>query len=91
HAVGAFVLRARLVPTGPHAFAVDLADATGAPVATVTSLASRPLTNLRAARDTSADALFTLDWQPLPLDTDAPAVDHRVLRTTPGTDADAVR
>jgi acyl transferase domain-containing protein/acyl carrier protein/UDP-glucose 4-epimerase len=91
HAVGASVLRARLVPTGPHAFAVDLADATGAPVATVTSLASRPLTHLRTARDTSADALFTLDWQPLTLDTDAPDTGHRVLRTEPGTDAAAVR
>ncbi|POX58506.1 3-ketoacyl-ACP reductase [Streptomyces sp. Ru62] len=91
HAVGASVLRARLVPTGNHAFAVDLADATGAPVATVTSLASRPLTNLRAARDTTADALFTLDWQPLPLDADAPDTAHRVLRSTPGSDPGAVR
>ncbi|MFE1447397.1 SDR family NAD(P)-dependent oxidoreductase [Streptomyces olivaceoviridis] len=91
HAVGASVLRARLVPTGNHAFAVDLADATGAPVATVTSLASRPLTNLRAARDTTADALFTLDWQPLPLDADAPDTAHRVLHSTPGSDAGAVR
>ncbi|WP_053656865.1 type I polyketide synthase [Streptomyces sp. MMG1121] len=91
HAVGASVLRARLVPTGPHAFAVDLADATGAPVATVTSLASRPLTNLRAARDTTADALFTLDWQPLPLEADAPDTDHRVLHSVPGADAAAVR
>ncbi|MEV6117729.1 type I polyketide synthase [Streptomyces sp. NPDC052109] len=91
HAVGASVLRARLVPTGPHAFAVDLADATGAPVATVTSLASRPLTHLRAARDTTADALFALDWQPVPLHSDAPDSEHRVLYSTPGTDADAVR
>ncbi|MFJ9821130.1 SDR family NAD(P)-dependent oxidoreductase [Streptomyces sp. NPDC101151] len=91
HAVGASVLRARLVPTGAHAFAVDLADATGAPVATVASLAARPLTNLRAARDTTADALFILDWQPLPLETDAPDTGHRVLHSTPGTDAAAVR
>ncbi|WP_425347925.1 SDR family NAD(P)-dependent oxidoreductase [Streptomyces roseochromogenus] len=91
HAVGASVLRARLVPTGPDAFAVDLADATGAPVATVTSLASRPLTNLRAARDTTADALFTLDWQPLTLETDASDNDHRVLYSAPGSDAAAVR
>ncbi|WP_420803359.1 SDR family NAD(P)-dependent oxidoreductase [Streptomyces naphthomycinicus] len=91
HAVGASVLRARLVPAGPHAFAVDLADATGAPVATVTSLASRPLTHLRAARDPGADALFALDWQPLPLASDAPDTGHRVLHSTPGTDAAAVR
>ncbi|MEU9477976.1 type I polyketide synthase [Streptomyces sp. NPDC048191] len=91
HAVGASVLRARLVPSGPHAFAVDLADATGAPVATVTSLASRPLANLRAARDTTADALFALDWQPVPLDGDAPDSEHRVLYSAPGTDPAAVR
>ncbi|MGW2320297.1 SDR family NAD(P)-dependent oxidoreductase [Streptomyces sp. NPDC001680] len=91
HAVGASVLRARLAPTGPGAFAVDLADATGAPVATVTSLASRPLTNLRAARDTTSDALFTLDWQPLPLETEAPDTDHRVLHSTRGADPAAVR
>ncbi|MEU7426176.1 type I polyketide synthase [Streptomyces sp. NPDC040750] len=91
HAVGAATLRARLTPTGPHSFAVDLADATGAPVATVTSLASRPLTHLRAARDTTADALLTLDWQPLTLEPDAPDTDHRVLHSTPGTDITAVR
>ncbi|WP_262418316.1 type I polyketide synthase [Streptomyces sp. SP2-10] len=91
HAAGASVLRARLVPTGPHAFAVDLADATGAPVATVTSLASRPLAGLRAARRTGADALFALDWRPVPLAADAPDTGHRVLRTAPGTDAAAVR
>ncbi|MCX5200072.1 type I polyketide synthase [Streptomyces sp. NBC_00237] len=91
HAAGASVLRARLVPTGTDAFAVDLADATGAPVATVASLAARPLTNLRAARDTTADALFTLGWQPLPLETDAPDAGHRVLHSTPGSDQDAVR
>ncbi|MFF1280493.1 SDR family NAD(P)-dependent oxidoreductase [Streptomyces sp. NPDC058299] len=91
HAVGASVLRARLVPAGNHAFSIDLADADGAPVATVTSLASRPLTHLRAARDTTADALFTLDWEPLPLETDAPDTGHRVLRSTPGATPDAVR
>ncbi|MFF8729219.1 SDR family NAD(P)-dependent oxidoreductase [Streptomyces sp. NPDC015171] len=93
HAVGASVLRARLLPTGPGAFAVDLADATGAPVATVGSLASRPLTNLRTARDSAADALFALDWQPLPPAADAPDTDtdHRVLHSAPGTDAAAVR
>ncbi|MCS0603078.1 type I polyketide synthase [Streptomyces sp. LP11] len=91
HAVGAAVLRARLVPDGEHAFAVDLADATGAPVATVARLAARPLTNLRAARDTTADALFVLDWAPLLLDSDAPAAEYRVLHSAPGADADAVR
>ncbi|MFF9581401.1 SDR family NAD(P)-dependent oxidoreductase [Streptomyces achromogenes] len=90
HATGASVLRARLTPAGDHAFAVDLADADGAPVATVASLTSRPLTHL-AAHDPAADALFTLDWQPLPLDGDAPDPGHRVLHSAPGATPDAVR
>ncbi|MEU5082439.1 MULTISPECIES: type I polyketide synthase [Streptomyces] len=90
HATGASVLRARLTPVGDHAFAVDLADADGAPVATVASLTSRPLTHL-ADHDPAADALFTLDWQPLPLDTDAPDPGHRVLHSAPGSTPDAVR
>ncbi|WP_435897545.1 SDR family NAD(P)-dependent oxidoreductase [Streptomyces achromogenes] len=90
HATGASVLRARLTPAGDHAFAVDLADADGAPVATVASLTSRPLTRL-ADQDPAADALFTLDWQPLPLDGDAPDPGHRVLHSAPGSTPDAVR
>ncbi|WP_179888951.1 polyketide synthase dehydratase domain-containing protein, partial [Streptomyces sp. wa1063] len=43
HAVGASVLRVRLTQTGPESVALDLADATGAPVATVESMAYRPL------------------------------------------------
>ncbi|MFF4528964.1 SDR family NAD(P)-dependent oxidoreductase [Streptomyces sp. NPDC001407] len=89
HAAGASVLRARLTPTGAHAFAVDLADATGAPVATVTTLASRPLTNLRA-QEPSTDALHHLTWSPLA--PAAPAADeYRTLDSAPGADADAVR
>ncbi|MCF3125652.1 SDR family NAD(P)-dependent oxidoreductase, partial [Streptomyces arenae] len=91
HAVGAAVLRVRLTPVAPDVFAVDLADATGAPVATVASLASRPLTNLRAARDETADALFTVGWHPLPLDDTAPDTGHRLLESAPGTTPDAVR
>ncbi|MER6610811.1 type I polyketide synthase [Streptomyces sp. NPDC000927] len=106
HAVGASALRARMVPTGGHTFAVDLADPAGAPVATVESLASRPLTGLRDEHDPVADALFALAWQPLALGTDAPDTDapgiaapdpdttdtgHRLLETAPGRDADAVR
>ncbi|MFD5898820.1 SDR family NAD(P)-dependent oxidoreductase [Streptomyces sp. NPDC060366] len=70
HAVGASALRARLVPTGIDTFTLDLADATGAPVATVASLAARPLTNLRGDGDTDSggvsDALYRTGWQPVP-------------------------
>ncbi|WP_335936422.1 type I polyketide synthase [Streptomyces sp. PTD5-9] len=91
HAVGASALRARMTPTGDHTFAVDLADPTGTPVATVASLASRPLTRPDDGHDPAADALFALVWQPLTLDADAPAPGHRLLETAPGADADAVR
>ncbi|WP_143671043.1 polyketide synthase dehydratase domain-containing protein, partial [Streptomyces sp. b84] len=43
YAVGASLLRVRLTQTGPESVALDLADATGAPVATVESMAYRPL------------------------------------------------
>ncbi|MGW6513288.1 acyltransferase domain-containing protein, partial [Streptomyces niveus] len=70
HAVGASALRVRLVATGTDTFALDLADATGAPVATVASLAARPLTNLRGEGETDggrlADALYRVGWQPVP-------------------------
>ncbi|WP_456302512.1 SDR family NAD(P)-dependent oxidoreductase [Streptomyces niveus] len=70
HAVGASALRVRLVATGTDTFTLDLADATGAPVATVTSLAARPLTNLRGEGETDggrlADALYRVGWQPVP-------------------------
>ena len=68
HASGASTIRARLVPTGDDSVAVHLADAAGAPVATITSLVSRPLTadalpaNARAADQ----SLFSLGWTPVP-------------------------
>ncbi|WP_327066351.1 type I polyketide synthase [Kitasatospora sp. NBC_01302] len=91
HAVGASVLRVRLLATGAHSFAVDLADATGAPVASVASLASRPLTNLRQQQGPSSDALFRLGWHPVQLAETAAETDHRLLHSVAGNDAEAVR
>nr|APD71819.1 type I polyketide synthase 6 [Streptomyces sp.] len=78
HAVGAGALRVRIRPAGDAAaFALDLADDLGDPVATVGRLAPRPFT---AETSGVADpvpavvreALFQLDWTPLPA-TGAPA------------------
>ncbi|CAM5278061.1 hypothetical protein SFUMM280S_05866 [Streptomyces fumanus] len=44
HAAGATALRVRVTPHGTDEVALHLADATGAPVATVGSVVSRPLT-----------------------------------------------
>ncbi|KAA2257252.1 SDR family NAD(P)-dependent oxidoreductase [Solihabitans fulvus] len=67
HAGGAEALRVRLAPAGPNAVALDVADGTGAPVATVDSLLLRPLT---ADEGLSLDSMYRLDWLPLPLPAD---------------------
>ncbi|MET9701000.1 SDR family NAD(P)-dependent oxidoreductase [Streptomyces sp. NPDC006529] len=68
-AVGARALRVRLAPAGQDTVRVDLADESGAPVATVDALLLRPVTpdQVRAARTTFHDALFRVEWSPLAL------------------------
>ncbi|MGA5818081.1 type I polyketide synthase [Kitasatospora sp. NPDC094028] len=63
HATAATALRVRLTPTGPDELSLDVADQTGQPVASVDSLAVRPVsrTQLGSARST-ADALFWVSW-----------------------------
>ncbi|MER6807264.1 type I polyketide synthase, partial [Streptomyces sp. NPDC000678] len=65
HAHGADALRLRFTPRGPETFAVTVADATGAPVATVEANAFRPL----GPADGTAAAggpLHRLRWRALP-------------------------
>ncbi|MDX3855885.1 SDR family NAD(P)-dependent oxidoreductase [Streptomyces sp. AK02-01A] len=76
HATGASLLRVRLTPVGEDAVALRIADAEGAPVATVGSLVSRaiPAAQLAAERDARTrrdDALFQVDWVPAPQAADA--------------------
>ncbi|KKD09996.1 polyketide synthase dehydratase domain-containing protein, partial [Streptomyces sp. WM6391] len=73
HATGASVLRVRLTLTGPDVAALTVADATGAPVASVESLLLRPLSKdaLRQAASTARDGLFRIAWNTLPT-TDTP-------------------
>ncbi|MYT29222.1 MULTISPECIES: acyltransferase domain-containing protein, partial [unclassified Streptomyces] len=88
HAVGASMLRVRLIRTGPESVALDVADATGAPVAAVESLATRPLAldALEAAATAAVDGLFHVQWQavPVPAKTPSPTDDWAVL--APHTD-----
>ncbi|MEV0902543.1 SDR family NAD(P)-dependent oxidoreductase, partial [Actinoplanes sp. NPDC049802] len=77
HATGATRLRARIVPGGDGSVAITVADATGAPVATVEALSVRPVSadQLTALRRDRHDALLCLDWTPLPAgDTLPPSV-----------------
>jgi acyl transferase domain-containing protein/acyl carrier protein len=62
---GAAALRVRISPAGADAFAIQLADDTGAPVGAVGSLLVRPITPEQLAAATPTEAgkhLFALDW-----------------------------
>ncbi|MEG3632113.1 polyketide synthase dehydratase domain-containing protein, partial [Streptomyces poriticola] len=66
HAVGARAARVRLTPLGNETVAVDLADGTGAPLATVASLRLRAVTAAQAAAArTPTDPVLHLDWLPV--------------------------
>ncbi|MFE0026115.1 SDR family NAD(P)-dependent oxidoreductase [Amycolatopsis sp. NPDC059021] len=63
HATGADVLRARIAVSGTGGIELELADGTGAPVATVGAVRMRPLPADRlSGRDQS---LFRVGWNPL--------------------------
>ncbi|SEG91844.1 Acyl transferase domain-containing protein [Actinacidiphila yanglinensis] len=77
-ATGASTLRVRIAPDGPDTVSVRLADATGAPVASVEALALRPIP---AGEPTAGptDALFRVDWVPAPLPETSGAAPWAVL------------
>ncbi|MFF8848046.1 SDR family NAD(P)-dependent oxidoreductase, partial [Streptomyces sp. NPDC015127] len=66
HAHGAHGLRVRITPAGDRAVALDLADLSGVPVASIGSLALREITAEQlAASRRGHDALFRIDWTPV--------------------------
>ncbi|MER7490469.1 type I polyketide synthase, partial [Streptomyces sp. NPDC126497] len=80
HAAGASAVRIRLSRADDGTLAIAVADTTGAPVATVGSLVTRPVSaaQLGTAAGPDRDSLFALDWVPAPERTagarsDAPA------------------
>ncbi|MEU8878229.1 SDR family NAD(P)-dependent oxidoreductase, partial [Streptomyces javensis] len=85
YAAGAAMLRVRLTPTGPDgmALSMEVMDGTGAPVATVDSLATRPVSpeQVNAARGAVHQSLFQLNWSLLP-GTEAP-VESAVAEVAP--------
>ncbi|MET8774547.1 type I polyketide synthase [Nocardia sp. NPDC004654] len=67
HAAGADALRVRLTRVGAHGVALDLADSTGAAVATVRQLASRPIdpAQLTIGTPIARTAVFDVGWTPI--------------------------
>ncbi|MEU6881628.1 type I polyketide synthase [Streptomyces sp. NPDC046712] len=64
HATGAGALRVRLTTHGADTLALDIADASGAPVASVESLALRAVNPAQLATATAVahDSLFRMEW-----------------------------
>ncbi|MEU7791018.1 type I polyketide synthase [Amycolatopsis sp. NPDC049159] len=67
HATGAAALRVRLRPGAGDAVAVDVADATGAPVASVAALVLRPVSAEQLRGPDGGDSLFSVEWTPIPV------------------------
>ncbi|GAA1135219.1 hypothetical protein GCM10009577_69040 [Streptomyces javensis] len=67
HSVGADTVRVRLSPAGNGTVSLQLADVTGAPVASVDRLALRTVSQDQlTAPGTASDALFRVEWTPVP-------------------------
>ncbi|WP_410612237.1 type I polyketide synthase [Amycolatopsis sp. lyj-109] len=82
HATGATALRVRLRPGAGDAVAVDVADATGAPVASVEALVLRPVSAGHLRGPDGGDALFQVEWTPIPVP-EAPGGRYAVIGPDP--------
>ncbi|MFD5405597.1 SDR family NAD(P)-dependent oxidoreductase [Streptomyces griseorubiginosus] len=90
HATGAAALRVRIRRLGGDAVAVTAADTTGAPVATIGSLAFRAVDprQLDAGDDPLRDALFRVEWQSVRTPEESAGADWPVLDLSCRGDAD---
>ena len=79
HASGAPALRVRVSPFGDGAAEILVADAAGAPVATVGQLALRPIAADQLSRTPKfVDRLFQVDWREVDA-RQAEPVDHEIV------------
>ncbi|MEU2427892.1 polyketide synthase dehydratase domain-containing protein, partial [Streptomyces sp. NPDC007851] len=88
HAVGAAAVRVRLSPAQPEGVTLRLADGLGNPVATVSSLVSRPVTAGGTPGNAAPAHLFRVEWTSVALpetarDSTAPAADWAVFGAAP--------
>ncbi|GAA2221469.1 hypothetical protein GCM10010232_02110 [Streptomyces amakusaensis] len=90
HAVGASALRVRLTRTAPDTVSLTLSDPSGGPVASVGSLALRPVELPRQGLAPRQDGLFRLRWPAAEPARKTPPVDWALVGPAAGrfTDAD---
>ncbi|AUA15909.1 Phenolphthiocerol synthesis polyketide synthase type I Pks15/1 [Streptomyces malaysiensis subsp. malaysiensis] len=86
YAMGATALRVRVVPTGEDTLTLDLADETGAPVASVGSMVSRPVEPEQFKTASTHDRLLRPSWEEAAL-----TPDGTTLGTVRVTTAEDVR
>ncbi|AQA10129.1 polyketide synthase [Streptomyces malaysiensis subsp. malaysiensis] len=86
YATGATALRVRVVPTGEDTLTLDLADETGAPVASVGSMVSRPVEPEQFKTASTHDRLLRPGWEEAAL-----TPDGTTLGTVRVTTAENVR
>ncbi|WP_394620181.1 SDR family NAD(P)-dependent oxidoreductase [Lentzea sp. JNUCC 0626] len=72
HAVGAVAIRVRITPVG-DGLKLDIADGTGAPVITIGSLVTRPVS--AEALNARRDPLFRVQWTPVAVSSEAEPVE----------------
>ncbi|SED25743.1 Acyl transferase domain-containing protein [Amycolatopsis tolypomycina] len=89
-AAGASSVRVRVKPLADNTFSVDLADDTGAAVASVGALALRPPSGRQPTERGGSGAVLRLDWVRTAVP-EARSADVTVLRVTAGTDVRAAR
>jgi acyl transferase domain-containing protein/acyl carrier protein len=87
HATGASVLRVRFTPAGADGFTVAVADAAGAPVASIGAAVFRPVAPVQVH---GGNPLYRLEWRTL-LELHGSIVDAETHAVAPGADAEAVR
>ncbi|MGH3596481.1 MAG: acyltransferase domain-containing protein, partial [Mycobacterium sp.] len=92
HAAGASAVRARIMPSGPSAVSVELADGLGLPVLSVASMVARPVSQqklMAAVSGSGGDRLFEVVWSPASPRAAGAAPPHEVFESLPTTE-DAV-
>ncbi|MGW7533245.1 type I polyketide synthase [Amycolatopsis sp. NPDC054798] len=87
YASGASALRVKLSPLGPDAVSVELADAAGAPVASIESLTLRPADGQLGRPAGFVESLFGVEWAEVPTGA-AAETGHWAVLGELGIDAD---